>query len=390
MKRTGAKKTLKTAAAALCLSVMACGTAFADQSYITCQPSIEYAGLENLGGGYFTNGVNIYNSYGDFIGSYDVTNIQPCGDGLFMARKSGAYGLINPKGETVADFKYEDIKKFSGGLAVVEALEDGQSKWGFIDENGKEVIKPEYDLAGNFSDGLAPVGRSLSPYEYSIGYINEQGETVIEPKYSKAGDFSEGYALVSRSGTKKMGFIDKNGNPITEFKYDDGSSFAGGTALLYSRVDSAVYAVDTEGKIQNQVKISPSAYCDFASLENDRTTEGERMVFRTEEIINYENGETGADGSDHYHKSVFYNNRCQEISYEEYLKYKNYSEGVTIMYNDTFDKYTYADLEGNQLIDGLFDHCEPFYEGYAVVSNGRYYCGIVKNPLKEAAWNEEI
>ena len=65
MKRTGVKKTLKTAAAALCLSVMACGTAFADQSYITCQPSIEYAGLENLGGGYFTNGVNIYNSYGD-------------------------------------------------------------------------------------------------------------------------------------------------------------------------------------------------------------------------------------------------------------------------------------------------------------------------------------
>ena len=60
----------------------------------------------------------------------------------------------------------------SGDLISVKI--DGQ--WSFLDKNGEIIAKPEFDKAGNFSEGLARVALNGK-----WGFIDKSGKIVIEP-----------------------------------------------------------------------------------------------------------------------------------------------------------------------------------------------------------------
>lgn len=60
----------------------------------------------------------------------------------------------------------------SGDLIRVKI--DGQ--WSFLDKNGEIIAKPEFDKAGNFSEGLARVALNGK-----WGFIDKSGKIVIEP-----------------------------------------------------------------------------------------------------------------------------------------------------------------------------------------------------------------
>ena len=49
--------------------------------------------------------------------------------------------------------KYDDASNFENGFAEVEL----NNKYGFIDENGKEICEMKYDKAFNFKNGFAEV-----------------------------------------------------------------------------------------------------------------------------------------------------------------------------------------------------------------------------------------
>ncbi|ECL3693363.1 WG repeat-containing protein, partial [Campylobacter coli] len=49
-------------------------------------------------------------------------------------------------------------------------------KWGFIDKSGKFIVKPKFDEAWDFSEGLAAVGLNGK-----WGFIDKNGEFAIEP-----------------------------------------------------------------------------------------------------------------------------------------------------------------------------------------------------------------
>lgn len=145
-----------------------------------------------------------------------------------------ALKYINKKGEVVikGDFEYETLdimqSDFSDGLACV--CVDG--KYGYIDKNGEMLIKPQYEAARGFSEGLALVfdedKRSIinvvvdslvKGENSSAKFINKKGETVIDmSKYYNATQFYNGVSFVF-DGEKKYGFIDKKGN-FTGFKYE--------------------------------------------------------------------------------------------------------------------------------------------------------------------------
>lgn len=74
-------------------------------------------------------------------------------------------------------------------------------KWGYINICGEFVIKPQFDCAFEFSEGMARV--CVGDKE---GFINTKGELVINPQYDNLGDFSEGLALAEND---LFGFIDK-------------------------------------------------------------------------------------------------------------------------------------------------------------------------------------
>lgn len=96
--------------------------------------------------------------------------------------------------------EYEQLSPYySEGLAA--ACRDG--KWGYIDRYDNEVIPItlKYDLAVNFSEGLAQVAKKKKK-EFIYGFIDSTGNEVIKPQYYEATDFINGMSIVTKRKTK--------------------------------------------------------------------------------------------------------------------------------------------------------------------------------------------
>ncbi|MDP4145798.1 MAG: WG repeat-containing protein, partial [Bacillota bacterium] len=129
-------------------------------------------------------------------------------------------------------------------------------KWGFIDNKGSFVIKPNFDYAFDFQDnGLAIVGVSDV-----YGIINTSGNYVVVPKYDFIDQFSEGRA-VATSNAKSI-LIDERGEVLNTRDYDFIGSFKNGRALASGFNEEGKYLygyLDRQGK-----EVIPLQY-EFAS-----------------------------------------------------------------------------------------------------------------------------
>ena len=131
--------------------------------------------------------------------------------------------------------KYDNVMNFDEGLAAVKL----NSKWGFIDKTGQEVIPRKYDFARDFSEGLAIV--TLKGKE---GFVDKTGREVVPCKYDDAESFHEGLAAVKL--TNKWGFIDRTGREVIPRKYDETHDFSEGLAAV--KQNSKWGFIDNTGK----------------------------------------------------------------------------------------------------------------------------------------------
>ncbi len=113
------------------------------------------------------------------------------------------YGYINKTGTMVIPPKFRDFNpdNFSNGFA--KAWRKG-SFCILIDTTGTEIVPSKYNDVERFSDGLAKV-RSNKYY----GYIDQALNVVIPLKYEYLGNFSNNYASVKLGDV--YGSIDKTG-----------------------------------------------------------------------------------------------------------------------------------------------------------------------------------
>ena len=148
------------------------------------------------------------------------------------------YGYIDKDGKEVIPFAFDMAGEFSEGLARVAVLPpDGRNvmnegKWGFIDKSGREVVPPIYSFATDFSEGLAAVsvgGESLG-YGGKWGFIDASGREVIPLIYDGVLSFSEGFARVTLD--EKWGLLDKNGNVVVPLEYGYIRDFYEGLAVV--------------------------------------------------------------------------------------------------------------------------------------------------------------
>lgn len=162
-------------------------------------------------------------------------------DGLARARCFHNAGFIDKTGRFRKIKGYQAYGDFSGGLAAI-VCENTVNRYGYIDPNMKVVIKPVYEGAGDFHDGLAAVkqggkygfingsGDVIIPFQFDgassfheglaavkvndkIGYVNGNGSFVISPQFESARNYSEGFAAVKSNGAWR--FIDKSGVFVT-------------------------------------------------------------------------------------------------------------------------------------------------------------------------------
>jgi len=189
---------------------------------------------------------------------YDkVTSFE---NGFATAKKGNSYFVINKAGE---ETKIEGpgvyvVKRFSEGLAPYH---DKDKVHGFVDTNGKVVIKAKFTTVGYFANGLA---WAKTP-DKKVGYINKTGEWAIKPSFLAAknfdsvsglariknetswayvntagellkvttetyGDFGDGLALGKKDG--KVGYFNAQGEWVIKPQFEAGRKFKNGFAAV--------------------------------------------------------------------------------------------------------------------------------------------------------------
>ena len=143
----------------------------------------------------------------------------------------------------------------------------GRGNWGYLDKTRKMAIPPQYESAGEFHDGLAPVR-----VKGKWGFIDQTGKMVIPPQFASPrlaeghSQFQDGLAWVETYS--KWGYIDKAGNMVIPPQFDGADGFSDGLA----RVQIGVEADATYGFIDRSgaMVITPLSF-------------GEREVYRFKE-----------------------------------------------------------------------------------------------------------
>ena len=113
-------------------------------------------------------------------------------EGLAITELNGRYGFVNRQGYEMVRPRYDQVRLFVNGYASVAV----EGRWTFINKQGQRLFAPRYDQVGSFSaDGVAPVRK-----DGKWGFINEQGQEFIKPQFERVNIFFEGKALVKYQG----------------------------------------------------------------------------------------------------------------------------------------------------------------------------------------------
>lgn len=147
-----------------------------------------------------------------------------------VAQKSGAvvkYGFIDPQGQVKIPLKEWSVEPFSDGLALVRDTSEGKRELYYMDPNGETKLKLDgrYDRVYSFYSGMARVEKGGK-----IGYINKNGREIVKPSYAYALNFSEDRAL-AKIGSEYV-LIDKLGRESERLAYSYVEKFSEGLAMV--------------------------------------------------------------------------------------------------------------------------------------------------------------
>ena len=151
---------------------------------------------------------------------------------------SEGYGFIDTNGVRVGAGNYTDARAFSEGFAAIRTGTGENAAWGFLDKMGAEAIPPLFpDVPAGFSEGLAAV-RVESERPFRSGFIDSSGGFAIDTLYDLAGGFSEGLAPVGKGAWRGehfrgiWGYVDRTGRLVIAPAYEWASGFRNGKALV--------------------------------------------------------------------------------------------------------------------------------------------------------------
>ena len=170
--------------------------------------------------------------------NYDF--VDNCVCGLSKVQKNGKVGYVNKEGVEVVKPQYDEGLTFNEGFAAVRMA----SNWLFIDSTGKAITEAVFGDALSFKNGLAVVSKNNL-----YGFINTAGEMVIPCQFSLARSFSEGLAPASNA-KGYWGFIDPKGKWVIHPVYDFTDSFENGEARVMK--GQKVLFIDKENKVLHE------------------------------------------------------------------------------------------------------------------------------------------
>ena len=207
--------------------------------------------------------------------------------------------------------------------------------WGYIDSSGKEVIKPQFKEALDFTEGCAAVCDDDTGL---WGYIDDSGEYTVEPEYSEAYKFENGAALVCDD--ERWGYISDEGDYTIEPEFSDAYHFVDGIAAVCD-ADTGLWGfIDDSGTyvIEPAFKFTYGFSDGYASVQD---------------------GESGMWG--------FIDESGEYVIEPVFAGCDNFSEGYASVLDEDTELWGYIDESGEYVIDPAFEHAYPFSEDFAVI-----------------------
>ena len=190
----------------------------------------------------------VINRAGNFVLSLEFDELGQYSDGLIYGTKDSMFAFYDLKGRQVTEAKFSDVFAFENGKAKVvindkEAFIDTAGSYisepmhkeifyfndtilvykdsvfyGLKTTRNKVIFKPIYDYISPLQDN-----RAIFVQNNKIGYLDEQGKKIIKnmfdqvPNYKQLCSFHDGYARVRIKG--KYALIDKFGNYVLKPEY---------------------------------------------------------------------------------------------------------------------------------------------------------------------------
>ena len=113
-------------------------------------------------------------------------------NGFAVCKKPSGYGIIDSSGISVSPFTFDYIGDCDEKGRFPAKSGDVS---GYINSRGEWQIQLDYDFCYAFTDGVARVFS-----DNLWGYINEQGDELISPRFADCGEYRNGRAFYSTDG----------------------------------------------------------------------------------------------------------------------------------------------------------------------------------------------
>jgi len=287
--------------------------------------------------------------------------------GIALVKKGDSFGIIGTDGKEIIPIKYDLIERHNDHIFRVAAdgkIQDGvlfNEKYGFVDDTGKELLKPEFEEIGIFNEGLAYVKKGNT-----YGYINDRIETVIPCKYNAIGAYNkDGYVWVcegasfeknstSKFSGGKYGIFDREGNVIVPVKYKTTGGF-----IPYVYTPKKEY-LDKLGSHHRQTLIEAGTHHLYRKWTMDRNT----FSKLPENVVGF----YASNKSDGYKNAVFDPQGKLLIEEGKYETAFYPTDGMALIL-DKKNTYNYLNLStGKMLFPKPVNEAWAFEDGVAVIS----------------------
>ncbi len=195
-------------------------------------------------------------------------------DGTAFVKLNNKWGKTDAKGKLITPLKY-DARPFTR-LDMTEVRL--KNKFGFINDDGKEVIKPQFDTIYRGFDlaGQAIVGNgnqmfSIDKTGKKIKTLTSVPEELKEKEkkpspflsqYNSVGEFVNGLAPVEKNNL--YGYINTKGTLVIPLKYDHAEEFVNGLASV--SLKEKYGCINTAGKEVVAVKYENMTYFSYGLL----------------------------------------------------------------------------------------------------------------------------
>ena len=310
---------------------------------------------------------------------------------LVMSCSDKGWNIANVKdiavgaGDSIFFISKSDKYQYSVNCSQISLIRDDvalvlkESRFGYVDNDGEQIIPDVYKYATVFHNNMAWVVRNgdlpgvinrKGELKFSLrevdwveiyiedmaryyttekkqkryGFANEKGEKVIPPIYYDATPFSEGMAAV-KGLDNKWGYIDKQGTVIIPANFDEAKLFTD---------ELAPVAVGNKWGLINKMGVFVLEPC-FEEMRAD----GELFIA----LSNDKWGWADVEG-----------NWVIPASFDNVLPF-NGADIAPVMING---KWAYVNKSGKIVIKRQFDEAYPFVEDLALVKIGDYY-GFINN-----------